>query len=619
MLEIENLEKQRLNFINNLCQHFKVSSLEEYYDQNPKTFVRSITFLKIDNLRCKDILKQLTPYLLTAAPLERLYHVLFNFYEDNPVKCKVCGKATEFTKQFSKGYQTYCSIGCRIDDQKYINTKAFTTYFEKTGYKNPSQDPEIKNKKIETTFEHFGYSHINYIPGINTIRQKKYFEKTGYNHPFQNPDVKEKIKNTYMSKTGFENPSFNHVVIKKRAETYRNKTGYDCSLQDPVIQDVIRQTHLKKYGVDNPAKNKEIQQKISQTQKYHFFEKLLSSNRLKERYLPLFSISDYSGVKHNKKYLWKCLKCNTTFDDDIDNGNLPRCPTCYPVVGTSSVEKEIVQFCQEYSIIENRNRTLIPPYEIDIYIPDIKLGIELNGVYWHSEVFGRKDKDYHQRKLLLSLQKQINLVQIFEDEWLYKQNIVKSVLLNKFKKNDYRIFARKCQIYSVPIEDAKQFYTTNHIQGFINGEHIGLYYNNEFVSMMTIGSPRFSSSHDIEIYRFCNKNNTSVPGSLSKLLRAIDTITPFNSIITYADARYGIGTGYYKCGFKFVGTTEPGYYYVKCGTRKRLSRLQFQKHLLQNKLELFDEKLTEWENMQLNGYDRIWDCGNFVYELNKDR
>ena len=102
MLEIENLEKQRLNFINNLCQHFKVSSLEEYYDQNPKTFVRSITVLKIDNLRCKDILKQLTPYLLTAAPLERLYHVLFNFYEDNPVKCKVCGKATEFTKQFSE-------------------------------------------------------------------------------------------------------------------------------------------------------------------------------------------------------------------------------------------------------------------------------------------------------------------------------------------------------------------------------------------------------------------------------------------------------------------------------------------------------------------------------------
>jgi len=70
---------------------------------------------------------------------------------------------------------------------------------------------------------------------------------------------------------------------------------------------------------------------------------------------------------------------------------LPRCPTCYPLVGTSSIELEIVNFCQDYCAnIENRNKSIIPPYEIDIYLPNINLGIEMNGIYWHSEVSGKK-------------------------------------------------------------------------------------------------------------------------------------------------------------------------------------------------------------------------------------
>lgn len=196
-----------------------------------------------------------------------------------------------------------------------------------------------------------------------------------------------------------------------------------------------------------------------------------------------------------------------------------------------------------------------------------------------------------------------------------KQDIVKSILLNKFGKNQTRIFARKCQIFSVYSDDADKFYFNNHIQGTIKGTHLGLFYNGEIVSMITFGTPRFESSHEIEIYRFCNKLNTSVVGGLSKLVKAMISVSHAKSIMTYADARYGLGLGYTKCGFKFVRTTDPGYHYVKTGTRRRFSRNQFQKHMLKNKLKDFDPALTEWENMQMNGYDRIWDCGNFVYEI----
>lgn len=609
MIELSTL---RNTFINDLCQKFKVTSLNELYDKDPSNFVRKIT------IPYKETLKKLTPYFpdQTVRPVERLYHILYNYYESHPVKCKICGiHPTEFTNEIKKGYRQYCSTECRLADTYEINRKAQNTYFEKTGYENASQDPLIKQKKKETTIKNYGCEHINYSVEVVKKRQNKYLAKTGYLHPFQNPDVKNKSKQTYLKHTGFENPSLNPEVIQKRATNYQIKTGFACSLQNPDIQNKIHQTWLQKYGVDNPAKSPDIQQRMSQTQRSHFFSRLLNSERLKSQYEPQFSIDDYVGVKENKKYSWKCLKCGTIFVDDIDNGNLPRCTSCYPDIGVSLIESEVADFCKKYYNIETNNKSIITPYEIDIFIHELNLGIEFNGIYWHSELSGKKTKEYHQYKLFLALQNKNNLIQIFEDEWLYKQNIVKSILLNKFGKNQNKIFARKCQIFSVYPEDARQFYFNNHIQGFINGTHLGLFYNGEIVSMITFGTPRFELSHETEIYRFCNKTNTSVIGGLSKLIKAMISVSNTKSIVTYADARYGLGLGYAKCGFKFQGTTDPGYYYVKIGTRQRISRNQFQKHMLKNKLKDFDPTLTEWENMQMNRYDRIWDCGNFVYEM----
>jgi hypothetical protein len=38
------------------------------------------------------------------------------------------------------------------------------------------------------------------------------------------------------------------------------------------------------------------------------------------------------------------------------------------------------------------------------------------------------------------------------------------------------------------------------------------------------------------------------------------------------------------------------------------------KHKLKEKLNNYNDDLSEWENMQLNDYDRIWDCGNYVFQ-----
>ena len=128
--------------------------------------------------------------------------------------------------------------------------------------------------------------------------------------------------------------------------------------------------------------------------------------------------------------------------------------------------------------------------------------------------------------------------------------------------------------------------------------------------MISYGKPRYNKNFDYEIYRFCNKKNTIIIGGLSKLINNIS-----GTIISYCDRRYSNGFGYLKSNFKLVLKTKPNYFYLK--DNRRFNRIGFQKHKLKDKLSKFDESLTEWQNMQLSGYDRIWDCGNLVFEWNQ--
>jgi len=204
----------------------------------------------------------------------------------------------------------------------------------------------------------------------------------------------------------------------------------------------------------------------------------------------------------------------------------------------------------------------------------------------------------------------VNLIHIFEDEWYDKQDIVKSILKAKMGKIENKIYARKCEVKKVSNDEVIDFLFENHLQGPINGKSIGLYYNDELVSSIVYGSPRYNKQYEIEIFRFCNKIETHVVGGLSRLISHIN-----GSKVSYCDKRYSIGVGYKSSGFISSGESTPSYYYLNKTYRNKFSRLQFQKHKLPNLLEVFDPNLTEWENMQLNGYDRIWDCGNFVFTI----
>ena len=265
-------------------------------------------------------------------------------------------------------------------------------------------------------------------------------------------------------------------------------------------------------------------------------------------------------------------------------------------------------------IITN-DRKILKGKELDVYIPSHNLAIEFDGLYWHSEKY--VDSNYHLNKTLECEKQGIQLIHIFEDEWLYKKDIVKSRIKNILGLTENKIYGRKTLIKEISSKESKEFLENNHIQGNVNSKiKLGLYYNDELVSVMTLGLLRKSlgtSSVDgyYELLRFCNKLNTIVIGGADKLLKYfIKTYQP-KQIISYADRRWSLGNLYEKLGFDFTHNSKPSYWYINGFNREY--RFKYRKDVLVK--EGYDSSKTEHQIMLDRGVYRIYDCGTKKYTL----
>jgi len=310
--------------------------------------------------------------------------------------------------------------------------------------------------------------------------------------------------------------------------------------------------------------------------------------------------------------LFNC-KNGHEFTINIDNyhnrlrSNIELCTVCNPIGDSRSIkEDELYRF-----ILSIYKGEVIKSYrdklEIDIYLPEIKLGFEFNGLYWHSEKL--KDKNYHSDKTKYFLEKDIRIIHIWEDDWSFNCNIVKSQIKNWLGKTDNKIWARKCEV--VQLKSVSNFLEDNHIQGIDQSSlKLGLIYNKELVSVMTFnnfeGRKRMEDS-GWNLSRFCNKIETNVVGGASKLLKYfIKNYKPIR-IISYADRDWSIGNLYYKLGFNNINESLPDYKYVV--HNKRVHKSNFKKSKLKY-------SCTEKEYITSIGVDKIWDCGKIKFELN---
>jgi len=253
--------------------------------------------------------------------------------------------------------------------------------------------------------------------------------------------------------------------------------------------------------------------------------------------VPLFTLEDFLKLDSCTQYTtllkWHCNECNTDFEAYIDpnfssRDHIPaRCLKCYPLsttCGTSKQEKELQDFIISLGLeVQCNTKKIIKPLEIDAYVDSKKVAFELDGLFWHSE--DRKDvgefsAGYHLAKTDLCERQDIQLIHIFEDEWLDKRQIVESRIENLLGIYKHEVFARKCEVREVNPATSREFQDQNHIQGSVNAKvSLGLFFKDELISLMTFGKCRFDKKHEWELLRFCNKLGYHIPGAAGKLLK----------------------------------------------------------------------------------------------------
>lgn len=439
--------------------------------------------------------------------------------------------------------------------------------------------------------------------------QTETFTKKYGMHPMQTENTKKNLKASVKekygvdwisSKEGWYDKVKNSNLKKYGTETYTNVSKR-------------KKTCLEKYGVDNPTKSKVVMDCIINTKRvahYEFLKKFCDNNKIGM----LFSCDEYKGYHFFNVYKFQCQKCNYIFEDNVYNLNSLFCEKCNPDK-KKTLENDFFNFLSSLTptpIIKRHDRTVLYGKELDFYLPEKKLAIELNGLYWHSENGTGILRNYHLNKTKGCLAHGVRLIHIFENEWRDKPELVKSVIRTILKlQTQNSIYARKCEIKEVSIEEKDTFLNANHLQQKDKSTiKLGLYYMDKLVSLMTFRkTSRFDKKVEWELSRFCNSMNTIVIGGASKLFgHFLRTYMP-KSIVSYNDRRYFSGDLYNTLGFRFVSNTPPSYYYITPDYKNTINRLNFQKHLLPKRLSIFDGNLTEWENMKQNGYDRIWDCG----------
>jgi hypothetical protein len=285
----------------------------------------------------------------------------------------------------------------------------FKLVFEKDGYLSKSSEFLEKTKKTNVY-------------------------KYGTEHFFQSDTIKNKIKNTFLKKYGVD--SYTKTDEFKECIKNHNLNKYDVEyfFQSEYFKEKLKKTNIEKYGTEHFFQSEYFKEKFNKTlyDKYNV-ESYIQSEEYRLQYTKIANNEDYIKYKNNLLSIFKCNKGHN-FEIHFNNyyrrmkNNISLCTICNPIGDSKSIkEKDLFEF-----INNNYSGDIIQSYrdglEIDIYLPELNIGFEFNGLYWHSDKF--KEKNYHLDKTNHFKNKGIRIIHIWEDDWVHKQEIVKSQISN---------------------------------------------------------------------------------------------------------------------------------------------------------------------------------------------
>ena len=559
---------------------------------------------------------------LNKCNIENYEYVFYKLFNKIHI-CKNCSK--EFFN--IKNKTQFCSKKCAniytqknmsLESQESRRIKCSFKKTEKTKKKMReaylTRDHErVKEKVRKTKLERHG------DPNYNNREKFKdtCLEKFGVENYSMTEEYRERVKQTSIEKFGVENYTQTDEYKEKYKNTCLEKYGVEYYSQTDEYKEKIKQTSIEKYGVDNYLKTDDFREKVKRTSK----EKYGVENYTQKHFINLDDLNEEffrNNFLKDNRFLVE--ECSLHFNFGLGTAILYKEKFNITELNKTNICKT-QQFI--YDSINTENKIFNDRHvgkELDIYLPDYNLAIEYDGLMFHSEgysdysMFKNTDKSYHLKKTELCLENNIQLFHIFEGEDL---DLWLSMINSKLGLNE-RIYGRNCDIKELKSSETVAFLNENHLQGFCQAKiSVGLFYNNELVSVMSFSKPRFNKKYEYELMRFASKRNYTVIGGASKLWKYFVNKYSPNSVITYANRRFSNGEIYKVLGFKYIGCSQPNYFYFSKNSSKLYSRVKFQKHKLKDILEVYDENLSEAENMFNNNYRRIYDCGNLIFEYLK--
>jgi hypothetical protein len=584
------------------------------------TSTRRVISRKGSSLTEEDLINQTSFLPSDAAPAQRLWHLQNNI---PAVPLCICGSPCLWRQRLVR-YTETCSLVCA----------------GKLRYSSRSESLQSENNKIKAVagrMRNFGVQWPSQSSLVQKIRLEKRLEKVG-----ETPESL-KAKTAFLAETAPISQRLWHIQNQIRdvpkclvcnkdprswhssSKSYNLYCSWVCRYQrtfafglptilkmDPKqLKDKIVATNLLKRGVPHPMNSPEVvrTRRINNQAKYGK-DTYNQVNPAVRCHLidPVWLQDQHHNQKKTLQRIASELEINTqTVCDYFKKAEVPILRLC-----GSQAERDLGEWLGSLGLkIQTGRRDLLGNgKELDIFIPSHNLALEYGGLFWHSD-FCQEDKNYHLDKLNRCRAIGIQLITLFEDEWVHKQAQVKAKLLSLLGKDDRpKVSARKCQIQRVAWKVKTAFLETNHIQG--NGPSsltLGLYHQENLVAVLDM----LRRGQDWILNRY--STSCRVQGGLSKLLATFRKSHPDALIISFADQRWSTGNLYEATGWKKVQTLYPGYFYVDLKELKRLHRSGFRHSRLRGNLPGYDADKTEVENTRAAGIPRIWDCGLIKYQI----
>ena len=501
--------------------------------------------------------------------------------------CRYCGLEMEIRKGFFNKSGSACHKECRFKEMSESGS--------------PFLSSDVREKARNTNLKKWG----------NEIAQKNDLIRSKIRDAKLDPEFQQNFKNNLMEKYGVDNICKIENHMEKVKETSLKKYGVAHFNMSEEVQNKRKETNIVKYGVENPAQNDLVKDKIksswrniveSNPEKYPVISMVNNSNRLWEMIEQGFSLSCIAKeLDVNRLSLNKALLSSDVRDKYRQLYSYPK----------TQKQREIYDYIKSMGfddVVFNDNSII--GLELDIYVPSVKIAIEFNGSYWHSEAIVPKEsaRNKHFNKMKICERNGIRLIQIFEKQWEDKQRQILSFIRSACGKNINRIGARECSISHDP---QHTFMDEFHIQGKPIGVEfwVNLLHNGIIVGSMSISSHHRKGSNGDEavLSRMVFRDNFTIAGGASRMLSlAVDWCRQngYKKLITWSDSLITNGKSYEKMGFSIDKVYGPDYFYWDVKNNCYRSK-QSQKKSATKCPDGMTERDWCWER----GLYRIWDCG----------